>query len=273
MKLTKFTREQTQVNEGPLDFIRGAGAAAGRHASSAVGNAARSVAGGVRNIAQAGAAASTQGDLEKAVAKLAALLASINQQDANVEQQPQENQPRQSDQPKSGALGMGAPDAFRTTTKPRGQMGKHGFEYTFDSFLQATHGDQLDEGIWDFVKGAGQAAGKQLQSKIDSYASRPSVLKDIYASGLNAHQTSQRNAEAKSKAQVQQNIEQTAAHIKQIAAKTGPAALVAAIKKFGGNQTNAILKMVGQGDAPAPQPNATQQPPLVRRVRAGSPAQ
>ncbi len=164
-------------------------------------------------------------------------------------------------------------DYERTKNKPYRKYDPADHKKSTEEEEVADDETAVEEGAWDFVKGAGQAAGKQLQSKIDSYASRPSVLKDIYASGLNAHQTSQRNAEAKSKAQVQQNIEQTAAHIKQIAAKTGPAALVAAIKKFGGNQANAILKMVGQGDAPAPQPNATQQPPLVRRVRAGSPAQ
>lgn len=283
MKLTKVTREaeitfphslrehiearKAELTEGPLDFIRGAGAEAGRRAGSAVAGATRTVAGGVRDIAQAGAQASTLGNLEKAIAQLAQLLA----QTSGGQQEPQVEP--EAPQPPANSSG-GVPDAFRTTEKPRARMGKYGPELTFNSYLAATHGDQLDEGIWDFVKGAGAAVGSKIRNKINKYAETPSVLKDIYSAGMNASRAGNAKKQSAAQTAMTGKIKQQVALVQQLAAKVGPQATMAAVRKAGGAQANAITKLLSQQSTPAPSTAApVQAAPTAPnpRVRAGAP--
>lgn len=58
---------------------------------------------------------------------------------------------------------------------------------TLSSFLQHVEGDQLNEGAWDFVKGAGRAVKQKIQDQIKAYGDRPSFLKDVVNSGMQAH--------------------------------------------------------------------------------------
>jgi hypothetical protein len=185
------------VSEGPMDFLRGAAGETGRKvANSGVGRA-------VGDVVQAGRTASAIGEFEKAVAQFAGILAQRDKLKAALGQvsAPDEEQQRQEptmDTPAQAAPTQAAPaqpskapanatpDAFRTTQKPKGRMGQHGFEYTFNSFLQATHGERIDEGVWDFVKGAGGAIGGKVRDAINSYGDRPSMIKDIYTAGKKA---------------------------------------------------------------------------------------
>lgn len=120
-------------------------------------------------------------------------------------------QQAQAQQPRMRPRTMGqpgqhvTPDAFRTTKKPKGRQGKNGFEYTFDSFLQATFDDQqqLDEGPLDFIRGA---AGEGVRKMVDRYQKKPSLLKDLYQAGARASAAGRVN-------KVQKQIEQKAAAI------------------------------------------------------------
>jgi len=245
MKLAKITRiEESTLKEGPFDFLRGAGAEAGRRVGGAVANAGRAVAGSVNNVVQAGAAASAQADLEKAIASLAALLTKANgtpQQQAH--QQPAAQPPAQEPQ---GNPSDAVPAAFRRTSKPKGVAGKdgHDFQWTFNSYMQAIHGEQLDEGIWDFVKGAGKAVGAGIRDKINQYAERPSVFKDIYQKGLEASQQGDANKAAQAKVALQKQIQSATQQVQQLASKVSPQVLMAAIRKMGGAQANTITKLL-----------------------------
>lgn len=237
MTLKKVTR----LDEGPLDFIRGASGEAGRKVkNSGLGRA-------VGDVVRAGRAASAEADanalrgqLGQAVQKLGQLVARYNElngnpQDENPQDEQRDNpmpadngqQPhqQQTDNVSSGNTMGGQAQAFRTTTRPRGRMGQHGFEYTFDSFMHMTFDDeqQLDEGVWDFLKGA---AGEGVRKMINHYQSKPSVLKDLYHAGREA--SAQGNIRS-----LQKKIQVQAAQIAALASKMGPqgqAAIKAAIQ-------------------------------------------
>lgn len=192
MGLKKIQR----LNEGPFDFARGMAGAAGQKMGNAARGFVKGVANTVGDIAQAGRTASIQGDLDSAVAKLAKLIVQYDQ--LNSSQPDQENSPEQPQQPEDKSAVQpsqtaqqernvgGVAQAFQSQGKPKARSGQYGPEWTFNSFLQATHGEQLDEGVWDFVKGAGAEVGNKIRDKINSYAERPSIMKDLYRAGAKA---------------------------------------------------------------------------------------
>lgn len=82
------------------------------------------------------------------------------------------------------------PSAFRTTDKPRGTTNDRGdFAYTFNSYLVDVVGQRLDEGAWDFVRGASRAVGQSVGNKINAYAQRNrGFLNDVVSAGRTASQ-------------------------------------------------------------------------------------
>lgn len=188
MGLKKIQR----LNEGPIDFARGVAGAAGQKMGSAARGFAKGVTNTVSDVANAGRTASIQGDLDGAVAKLAKLIVQYDQ--LKVSDSEQQNTPDQTTQPQQPSAQPpqqdrnvgGVAQAFQTQGKPKARPGKHGPEWTFNSFMQATHGDRLDEGVWDFVKGAGAEVGNKIRDKINSYSERPSIMKDLYRAGTQA---------------------------------------------------------------------------------------
>lgn len=226
-------KKAVRIDEGPFDFVRGASAAAG----SKIANSApvQAVKRNVSDVVQAGKQASAQGDLTKAVQQFAKLLVKYEKlkgtapqrEEPTMDQQPEQQQ--QQAAPKQQAPQRHAtPDAFRTTTKARGRMGQHGFEYTFDSFLQDLSGEKLDEGVWDFVKGAGAAVAGKVRDKINAYAEQPSVLKDIYHAGKQASA----EGNARKATQQLQNVE---AETKQALKR-----VVVMVKQMGDNGQKAL---------------------------------
>lgn len=193
------------LNEGPMDFMRGMGSATGQKVMQS--RPVQAIKRNVGDVVQAGRTASQIGDLSKAVMQLAQLLKQRQQlksklQMQNVGQQPQQA-PQQQQQRQEPTMNPAqqrpqrvpanaTPAAFRTTDKPKGRMGQHGFEYTFNSFMQDVYGgEQLNEGVLDYVKGAGQAAGSKIADKLQqTFGSRGGWLssavnagKDIMAAG------------------------------------------------------------------------------------------
>lgn len=171
------------LTEGPMDFVRGAGAATGQKIAQS------GLARGVRDVVQAGQAASAVGDFNNMVvqfAKALALYDSLKNQRPQERQEPTMDPKPQAPAPQQQKPESAAPEAFRTTQKPKGQMGPQGFQYTFNSFLQDTHGEQINEGVWDFVKGAGAAVGSKIRDKINQYGQKASTITDIYRAGVQA---------------------------------------------------------------------------------------
>lgn len=219
----------TRLDEGTLDFIRGASRNVGQKVAQSAPVAA------TRDIYRAGQQASRTADFGREVDALARLIVQYdkikaasqqtNQQPSDLVQRAAPTGQPQTGQPASSAT----PAAFRTTEKPKGQMGKHGFEYTFSSFVRDTHGEQLNEGVWDFVKGAGVAAGAKIRDQINNYADRAgSTLSDIYRAGK--HASAQGDA-----TRVESQLAQT-----QSAADQQLAKVVAATQQMGDNGLNAL---------------------------------
>lgn len=221
-----------KLNEGPMDFMRGAGAESGRKvAQSGVGRA-------VGDVVAAGKQASAIGNFQKLIAQFAQTLATIDKlrpagQEAPGQQQqePERQEPTMDAPQQQQRAGQRVPmqepgvaQAFRTDRKPKGQMGRHGFEYTFNSFLQDTHGEQINEGAWDFVKGAGAAVAGKMRDKINAYADKPSVIKDIYQAGKAASQAGNARAAQGKFDQVVQQGKQLRAQLRQMMAQFGPQA-------------------------------------------------
>lgn len=230
----------SQLSEGPFDFVRGAAGEVGRQVKqSGIGQA-------VGDIVKSGQLASASGELEKAISQFAMLLAKRNKIKGALGQpttpQPQaQPQPAQQRQPQQAAQQpapqgqqRGTPDAFRTTEKPKGRTGKHGFEYTFSSFLQATHGERIDEGFWDFVKGAGSAVGSKLRDKINAYGDQDSMLKSVVNAGKQASvQGNQRK--------MQDNLVQAEADASKALQQ-----VIAMTKRFGGTAQEAVKRAVSK---------------------------
>lgn len=229
-----------QLNEGPFDFLRGAG----KELGNKVANSGPVRAG--REVIQAGADASANANLEKAIAQLAAVLL------ARDKLQPQEEPvaaPAQQQQAPAQQQAAPGADPFKAAQKPRMTMKNGQQMYQFNSFLQAVHGDQLDEGVWDFIRGAGKAVG----DKVNAYAAQPSVFKDIYSAGQKASAEGNAAREVKQKEQELISVETKAknllSYILKTASKMGDnaaPALSAAVRKAGGVKAGEIMKLVAK---------------------------
>lgn len=137
------------LTEGPLDYLRGA---------------AQQVAPAMRNVAAGGRQASAAADLLKAVKVLAQLVQQDTASQASRQASPAPTQP--------GVQASGTTSQMST----RPQM-------TFSSYLQDIEGDRLDEGVWDFVKGAGAEVGRQLKQAF----APDSALGNVLNAGLQGH--------------------------------------------------------------------------------------
>lgn len=238
---------EAALSEGPMDFMRGMASATGQKVMQS--RPVQAVKKQVGDVVQAGRTASQVGDMSKLVIQLAQLAKTRQQlkaklQSAQVPGQEQQAAPAQqpAQQQRPAAVPPNAtPAAFRTTEKPKGRMGQHGFEYTFNSFMQDVYGsEQLNEGVWDFVKGAGQAAGGKIADKLQqTFASRGAWLTNAVGAGkdiVNAgRQASMQGDLKKAQAQLQQVEQQMQALLKQI---------VASLKQMGDAAPNAVAQIV-----------------------------
>lgn len=171
----------TQLNEGPLDFIKGA---------------ARQVAPAVRQTVAAGRQQSAAADLTKAVTLLVQL---VQKQAAAKQQQPrpQYQQAAQQAQPSNTTQQM--------PTRP---------QMTFASYLHDTDSDLLNEGAWDFIKGVAKAAptfakgvaahaGKALANK---FANDPWLTNTVRAGSAAVRDKASQTADVGKQLQQQINV-------------------------------------------------------------------
>ena len=168
MGLKKVERT-VPVTEGPLDFIRGASKATGQKMAQGAKQVGQRIAQSApvqagREVVQAGRTASAVADLQRLVLQFAEMLKTYDQLNPRQQAEPQQAAQPQQAQPQT-----------------EGQL-------TLSAFLEQTHGSEITEGVWDFVKGAGAAVGGKIRDRINKYADQPSVLKDIYAAGKQASQ-------------------------------------------------------------------------------------
>lgn len=284
-----------QVNEGPLDFLKGA--------AGAVGSAAKQAG---SQVYQAGAAASAQGNIEKLVAQLASLLtyqdkltAERKQAAAQAQQQPaQQNQQQGQQQPGQQAPANGpqqskklqmspaAQQMMQNKAKPRVAMGQQGPSLQFNSYMQSMYGDHLDEGVMDFIKGAGAKIGGMMRDKINSKVSQgASVFRDIYSAGSEASSSAD-EAKAAEQAKTawndtQSKIGDATSQIVGILSKFPQNAsqlLGAASRKAGGPMAKRIFVMIsraaGQQGVKIDVPTVTQQvPPQQQTPQQQAPQQ
>lgn len=140
------------LSEGPMDYARG-------------------LVGGMAAAPQRARQTSAIADLVKAVKVLAQLLGQQAARPQQPQQRPQYSNP--------GATPTGAPSNMSTR------------QNTFSSFIQQVSGERLDEGVWDFVKGAGAHIRDKAIDKINKYAEGPSWLKDVVQAGKTASQSAE----------------------------------------------------------------------------------
>lgn len=229
------------VMEGPMDFMRGVAGAAGQKVGQAVARPVQAVKRNVKDVVQAGRTASAVGDLSKAVQRLAQLMMMRDKLKAAVPQtaEPQQTQqaaPAPQQKPQSAA-----PEAFRTDNKTaRFVPGKHGPEYTFNSFIHDMAGEQINEGMWDFVKGAGAAVADKARAKINDYAERnKNWLTNVVGAGKEV-------IDAGRQASAAGNAKKATAQFAQVdqEAKQQLTAIVDQITKLGANGQNALKQAI-----------------------------
>jgi hypothetical protein len=224
------------VMEGPMDFMRGmAGHVGNKVAQSApVQNIKR----GVGDVVQAGRTASAVGDLSKQVQQLAQLMLQIGQlQKAAQQAAPAQAAPAQQAPAQQAPAQSASPEAFRTSGKPKGRMGQHGFEYTFSSYIQDLSGEQINEGMWDFVKGAGGVVADKAREKISAYAERnKGFLNKVADAGKEMWQAGRDASTAGDAKKAAAQLEQVRQQAKQVLGQ-----IVAQVAKLGDNG-DAVLK-------------------------------
>lgn len=207
------------LNEGPLDYARG-------------------LVGGIASAPQRARQTSATADLVKAIKVLAQL---INRAGAQPEQQP----PRQQYNTLGATTVPGQPD--NKPTRP---------QVTFSSFVQQVSGEQLNEGIWDFVKGAGAHIRDQAIDKINKYAEGPSWLRDVIQSGKSAHNAAEIKRAGQQIAIQVKKIQQM---IQQLGGGNPQKTLQRAVQMAGLSTEDArgvIAAVMGQKQQPAkPQPS------------------
>lgn len=191
MKLQRVTKIN-QINEGPFDFIRGASSAAKQKIKDS--NLGRNVG----DIVNAGKQASEAGDIKKRQRQLAQYVQRLGQMmldynrfnnippDENVNS-PTDRNPMKTNNQQTPAQQQ-TDNVQQTANQQTDQLNnKFAESVTFERFLQSTFNPTLtvkiDEGIWDFIKGASREGIKKV---VDRYQNKPSVLKDLYHAGAAA---------------------------------------------------------------------------------------
>lgn len=245
----------TRLDEGPLDFLRGAGREIGNKAGAAAGALGRGAAALGNNVRrqagdvmQAGRAASAEGDrqalvqqLTKSVQQLGALLGQLSQAsgqpaDENPEgeqrnnpmpadngQQPHQQQTDNVKLAPAGAVGSGAVKPMPRRLRPSDVAARRAARPasrravpTFDSFLYGSFNDDplLNEGIWDFLQGAGREGANKVMDKWRQ-AGQNSTLAQMYRAGVKAS----REGDVRS---IRKQIDGLIASIGEMQAKLGP---------------------------------------------------
>lgn len=208
-----------KLNEGPLDFIRGASAAAGQKISQTAPVRA------ARDVVQAGQHSSRVGDLRKAIATFMQTYAAY--QKMRPAQQPAQ-QPAQ----RPPAPPVGTPSAFKAATKPKMTPGAHGYEFKFEQFILAQYADQLDEGALDFIKGAaGQIKDKAVKWAEQQAAKTTGIgaaVRDVVNAGVEQSKSADAARQAAKQAEqfntVKKQAEQQLGAIVQMLKGFGPQA-------------------------------------------------
>lgn len=174
------------IQEGALDFVRGAGREAGRQIQqSRIGQA-------VGSTIAAGKEESAIGDFTSLLRKLYTVLVKRDQaiRAAAASRTPTDAPQASTPAPtpaSSPSSTASTPDAFRTTTKPKMRQNARGdAEFVFNSFLQVVHGGRIDEGFADFLKGAGKHIAGRTANAIKRYGERDSFIKDVVNAGRQA---------------------------------------------------------------------------------------
>lgn len=210
-----------RLDEGPFDFIRGAAGEVGR----GVATAAKTVQRGVGNVVQAGRAASMEAEFEKGAAQLVQLLQQRGAaRKPTAQAQPQQAAQAQAKPQQAAPQAAAKPQAQRTATadKPRMRPGKYGNEYVFSSFLQDISGDQINEGLWDFMGGVKNAAMTKVRDKIEKYGNQDSVIKDLYHAGRDASAAGDAAKAAKQSEQVAGQIKALGMKLSSMLQQMGP---------------------------------------------------
>jgi hypothetical protein len=242
------------VTEGPMDFLRGAAGAAGQKVATGARNVGAAVANTARDIHAAGQQASLQGDLQAALVDLAKTLfvldklktnaagANAGEQHQQAEEPPQQQQ-QQAEDPTLANNPFRTPKNVPTQQKPRastvnrsGAYPGYGPQLQFSSYLQATHGERIDEGVWDFVKGAGSYVGSRIKDKINRYAGTTGeVLNDVIKAGRQASAEGDQRKLGEQLQQTQAAAQQKVKSVLGMVEKLGPngaAMLKAAVAKI-----------------------------------------
>jgi len=237
--------KQTQVNEGPFDFLRGAAA----ETSHKISNSAIARTG--RDIVQAGSVASTSAEISKLVAILGKLLGPELTAPTLTDVIPEPNVV-----PTNKKVQAARNTVAHAMSAPSKYQSNHGYtqgRFQFGEFMQAVYsGQQLDEGAWDFIKGAAGHASELVKDKISAYANKPSALKDIYQAGQRRSQLADTQKQrANQQLQVVQRRNQITATTNQLlnllnklSPEARSKAMVAALRKLPTAQQQPLWKRI-----------------------------
>lgn len=234
-----------QVNEGPSDFMRGAFGEL-RNKTAAASQRFRQQASQVgSDIMNAGRQASLRGEVEKLVASIAQMMQPETPAPDAARIEPSMEQEPQSKQANSAVPSPSKANASMTVDqnpKYGGPSQPYNYRYMqFGEFLSRTYsGEQLDEGMWDFLKGAGQEVGKRISDKLTSYSQRPSALRDIYQAGKKTSQVAdqrrandkERNAEMQKRVQMSRAMNQLVNLVSQMNPQARNDVLFLSIRKL-----------------------------------------
>ena len=230
----------TNLNEGPMDYLRGA---------------AKRVVPAIKQVHQAGQQTSLNANFTKALNQLVQLVKQV---------QPNKPAAQPAAQPARPQYGQpGTPVNNATQQMPtRPQM-------TFSSFMQAVDGEQLDEGMADFLKGAAGAVGQKVADKVKSYTAQgKSTLADIWAAGRDASEAGEGQRQNQ---QLQQQVVAVKKLMQQLKLNRNQALrAIATAAKPAGVDGNYIAKLLGLAAQPAAQP-AAQGAPVATSTRLPSP--
>jgi hypothetical protein len=244
MSLKKVNR----LDEAPWDFLKGAAGAAGNKIANSAAQRIKQYAQPMQDIVQAGQAASQAGNLDKAVRAFVQAYSTY----AKVLKAVQQNAPTLTDRVEPTMGRQPTQQAAPATPqepkyKPRMTPGKYGYEYKFEQFMrdQAEAG-LLNEGPWDFLKGAAQATGQKI-----SQSGVGRAVSDIKQAGAQASQQADaRRASEKTTAQLTASKQQAQQALQQVLAafrvlgQNGPKALQAAVAKYAGQQSQQIMNVI-----------------------------
>lgn len=203
-----------QLNEGPSDFMRGAFGELRNKTAAASQRMRQQISKTGGDIYQAGKQASSRAEVEKLIFSIAKMISpsAVPTDAERIEPSMEEPAVKQSTQPTVPSPSKAnASMTVDQSPKYGGPSQPYNYRYMqFGEFLSHTYsGEKLDEGMWDFIKGAGKEVGKKINDKLSAYAERPSVLRDIYQAGKKTSQVAdqRRSNEQARQAEMQQRVQ------------------------------------------------------------------